>query len=126
MEFCTAINCMSGQTQLPVLYFLRDRFKARYVDMITESGPDLILAKQTSLTLVQSILARVALSIQRHGSAGIAIVGHHECCGNPASKVEQMWHLQDAVRFLQKHYPDQEIIALWVDENDRVTEVKVE
>ena len=126
MEFCTAVNCMSGTTQLPVIYFLRDRFKARYVDMITEPGPDLILAKQTSLTLVQSILARVDISVHGHESRGIAVVGHHECSGNAASKVEQMWHLQDAVHFLKKHYADVEIIALWVDENDRVTEVKVE
>ena len=126
MEFCTAINCMSGQTQLPVLYFLRERFKATYVDMITEPGPDLILAKQTSLTLVQSILSRVDISVRGHGSRGIGVVAHHECSGNPAGKTEQMVHLQGAVRFLKMHYADVEIIALWVDENGRVTEVKVE
>jgi hypothetical protein len=126
MEFCTAINCMSGQIQLPVLHFLRDRFQATYVDMITEPGPDLILAKQTSLTLVQSILARVDISIHSHGSAGVAIVGHHECSGNPADKAEQLPHLRSAVQFLKMHYPNVEIIALWVDEHGRVTEVEME
>ena len=80
----------------------------------------------SSLTLVQSILARLEISVHDHHSEGIAVVGHHGCAGNPASKVEQLWHLQDAVHFLRKHYPDKAIIALWVDENWRVTEVKVE
>ena len=126
MEFCTAINCMSGQTQLPVLYFLRDRFKAKFVDTVTEPGPLLILAKQTSLTLVQSILDRVNISIHQHHSGGIAIVGHDGCSGNPASKAEQWHQFPAAVRFLKLHYPDVEIIALWVDEHWRVTEVLID
>jgi len=126
MDFCTAINCMDGRTQFPVLYFLRDRFKAKYVDMITEPGPNLILAKQTSLTLVQSILDRIEISVNHHHSEGIAVVGHHGCAGNPAARAEQLSHLHAAVSFLRNHYADKEIIALWVDENWRVTEVKAE
>ena len=126
MDFCTTINCMDGRTQLPVNEYLRRRFKATYVDTITEPGPNLILAKQTSLTLVKSILDRIEISVHHHHSEGIAVVGHHGCAGNPAGKEEQLSHLKDAVHFLKNYYADKEIIALWVDENWRVTEMKME
>jgi len=40
MEFCTAINCMDGRVQIPVISFLEERFNARYVDVISEPGPN--------------------------------------------------------------------------------------
>ena len=36
--FATAINCMDGRVQLPVIKFLQERFKAEYVDIISEPG----------------------------------------------------------------------------------------
>ena len=46
MSFCTAINCMDGRTQLPVIEFLKDKFGVEFVDTITEPGPVRILADQ--------------------------------------------------------------------------------
>jgi len=40
MIFCTAVNCMDGRVQLPVINYLKERFSANYVDMITEPGPN--------------------------------------------------------------------------------------
>ena len=42
MSFCTAINCMDGRVQLPVIRFLQERFKVDYVDVISEPGPNLL------------------------------------------------------------------------------------
>lgn len=122
MRFCTAINCMDGRVQLPVINYLCDRFEAAYVDSITEPGPNRILAMQDDPALVRSILARVGISIQKHSSAGIAVAGHRDCAGNTASREEQYMHLRDAVRFLRRRYPGIPIIGLWVDENLHVHE----
>ncbi len=123
MRFCTAINCMDGRVQLPVINYLRERFSADYVDSVTEPGPNLILARQEPEALVQSILARVTISIKRHSSVGIALVGHYNCAGNPASKEEQVQHLLAAVKFLRQQYAGIPIIALWVDETWQVNEI---
>ncbi|MFC1515486.1 carbonic anhydrase [Thermodesulfobacteriota bacterium] len=123
MEFCTAINCMDGRTQLPVINFLKDRFNAQYVDVVTEPGTNLILGKQTDRRLVESIFNRVDISLNHHHSKGLAVVGHYDCAGNPAEKSEQISHLKDAVTFLEDNYPKTEIIALWVDENWNVNEI---
>ncbi len=41
MSFCTAINCMDGRTQLPVIEFLKNKLSVEYVDTVTEPGPHL-------------------------------------------------------------------------------------
>lgn len=123
MRFCTVINCMDGRVQLPVINYLRERFEAAYVDTITEPGPNRILALRDDPELVRSILARVGISLQKHFSVGIAVAGHHDCAGNPASREEQCLHLRDAMRFLRRQHPGIPVIALWVEENRHVQEI---
>ena len=43
--FATAINCMDGRTQEPIISWAKKAFEVDYVDAITEPGPDKILAE---------------------------------------------------------------------------------
>lgn len=115
-SFCTAINCMDGRVQMPVSTFLRERFGVDYVDEITEPGPNCILANGEDAVCAESILRRVRISVERHGSVGIAVVGHHDCAGNPAPKDEQIEQVNRAVALLRDRFPGVEIIGIWVDE----------
>jgi hypothetical protein len=115
---------MDGRVQLPVIQFLKERFNANYVDMITEPGPNLILSKQTEKDKINSIINRVEISLKKHHSKGIAIVGHHDCAGNPAEKDHQVSHIQKSIKFFKKQYRDIEIIGLWIDADWRVSEIK--
>ena len=106
---------MDGRVQLPVIQYLQKRFNVDFVDSVTEAGPNLVLSEAEDPGLVQSILTRVNVSVEHHGSAGIAIVGHHSCIGNPASWDEQVVHTQNAVRLLRQQYNNVEVTGLWVD-----------
>ena len=123
MKFCTVINCMDGRTQLPVITYLQKRFNAKYVDSITEPGPNLILSKQSDSYLVESILARLKISVEKHKSVGVAVVGHYDCAGNPAKKEEQIQHIEESIKCIQQQYTELEIIGLWVGENWEVQEI---
>jgi carbonic anhydrase len=123
MTFCTAINCMDGRVQQPVIRYMQKRFDADVVDAITEPGPNKILAVGTDLSKIQSILERLEISIEVHESIGIAIIGHHDCEGNPAAEKEQLILLKKAVNFLKQKYDNIEIIGLWVDDNWTVHEL---
>jgi len=123
MSFCTVINCMDGRVQLPVIKYLQKRFKVEYVDSITEAGPNLILSEQNNPVLVKSVLERLKISIENHNSVGVAIVGHHDCAGNPAPQSDQIIHIQKAIQFLRQQYENIEIIGLWIDKNWEVHEV---
>ena len=123
MRFCTVINCMDGRVQLPVIRYLQKRFNVEYVDSITEAGPNLILSEEKSITSIQSILERLKISIEHHNSVGVAIVGHHDCAGNPVPQNDQIIHIQKAIQFLRQQYENIEIIGLWIDKNWEVHEV---
>ena len=114
MEFCTAINCMDGRVQLPVIQYLMDRVGVRHVDSVTEPGPVRILAERDEPALVASILARVRVSVERHGSRHVAVVAHHDCTGNPLPREQQLGQLAAAVAFLREAVPTAEVFGLWV------------
>ncbi len=123
MRFCTAINCMDGRIQLPVIRYLQERFGVEHVDSITEAGPNLILAEGKPAASVRAILERLRISIESHNSLGVAVAGHHDCAGNPAAEDDQIVHIRKAAEFLRRHYPNAEIIGLWVDKDWEVREV---
>jgi len=122
-EFCTVVNCMDGRVQDPVGAYCRKRFRVSFVDTVTEAGPCLLLSCRQGSEAARSILRRVEVSVAEHNSQGIAVVGHHDCAGNPAPMEEQIASLRTAVSFLHERFSGVEVIALWVDEEWRVREV---
>jgi len=123
MKFCTVVNCMDGRVQVPVLEYLRKRFNVTYVDMITEPGPNKILSNLSESYAVKSIFKRIHISIGKHNSIGIAVVGHYDCAGNPNPKEQQNIQTLKAVNAIKKRFGNMEIIGLWVDENRKVNEI---
>ena len=123
MSFCTVANCIDGRIQIPVIRYLQKRFNVEYVDSITESGINLVLAERKNAVLVQTIIGRMNISVNQHDSIGIAVVGHYDCAINKAPKNVQSMHTKKAIQFLRKQYENIEIIGLWVDRNWDVHEV---
>jgi carbonic anhydrase len=123
MSFLTAVNCMDGRVQLPIISYLKERFGVSYVDVVTEAGPVRPLAEGQESREVESIVSRVNVSIQKHKSKGIAVVAHHDCAGNPAPEARQHEQLHAAVDYLASRYPASEVIGLWVDGSWIVHEV---
>lgn len=119
-KFVTVVNCIDGRTQLCVSEWLRRRFAADYVDSITEPGPDGILAAGQDEVTIAAIRRRVEISVNAHGSQLVAIVGHHDCAGNPVDKTTHLYQLQQAYDAIQTWGFPVEVICLWVDENWQV------
>ncbi len=53
--FATAINCIDGRVQKPVMEFAISKFKVDYVVMITEPGSDKILSENKTFDVIESI-----------------------------------------------------------------------
>lgn len=119
-KFATAINCMDGRTQLPVNDWMKKEYHVDYVDTITEPGPIRILADNRD---VESIKKRVLISVNKHGSKNVAIVGHHDCAGNPVDKATQLSHIEGAVKTVRSWGLGVNIVGLWVDERWLVNKV---
>jgi hypothetical protein len=111
---------MDGRVQDAVKNYMQKTYGVDYVDMVTEPGPNKILAGPASgcpsdKAIIENIKKRVEISIGHHGSKVVAIVGHFGCAGNPAEKQEQITHLQKAKKTVEAFSLPAEIILLWVD-----------
>jgi carbonic anhydrase len=116
-KFVTAINCMDGRVQLPVLEWMKKEYRADYVDMITEPGPNKILAGNKADQDVVSIRKRVDISVKKHSSKIIAITGHYDCAGNPVEKETQLLQINTSVKTIKSWGFDVLVIGLWVDDH---------
>ena len=115
-EFATVINCIDGRAQNPVIEYMQKSFSVTYVDMITEPGPNKILAEGKDANIIESLKKKVAISVEKHNSKIIALAAHYDCAGNPESEDVQKEHLRKAVSVIASWgFPVKKIIALWLD-----------
>jgi hypothetical protein len=122
-QFATAINCLDGRVQAPVIIYMKTKYDVDYVDMITEPGPNQILAENNDVVLIESIKNRVAISVEKHNSKIIAIAGHYDCASNPTSEENQKRQISGAKNNIRKWYPNLKIIGLWITKNWIIYEV---
>ena len=125
MSFFTAVNCMDGRVQLPVISYLKGKFGVLYVDVVSEPGPIRFLAEAPESQEVKSIFRRIDISVGKHQSPGIAVIGHHDCAGNPVPEARQREQLEAALDRLAARYPSCQLLGLWVDGSWKVHEVSV-
>lgn len=114
-NFACAIDCMDGRVQDAVKNYIVKKCGVDFVDVITEPGPNKILAENKDSVIIKNIKKRVAVSVKHHGAKTIAIVGHFGCAGNPAPKEKQIKHLKEAKKAVESFGFNAKIILLWVD-----------
>ena len=114
-KFSCAINCMDGRVQDAVKNYMQKNYGVDYVDMVTEPGPNKILADNLDFSIIENIKKRVEVSVHHHGSKVVAIVGHFGCAGNPTEKEEQIKHLKKAEEIVKSFGFPVETVLLWVD-----------
>lgn len=114
-KFACVINCMDGRVQDAVKNYMQKNYSVDFVDMVTEPGPNKILADNLDKVIIENIKKRVEISVHHHGSKVIAIVGHFGCAGNPTEKEEQIQHLKKAEEIVKSFGFEAEIVILWVD-----------
>ena len=115
--FVTAINCIDGRAQKPVTEFVIRKFRADYVDLITEPGPDRFLSENKALDIVESIKRRTLISIEKHNSKIVIIVGHYDCAVNSVEEGEHRIQIMEAVKKIKEWDFKVDVYGVWVDED---------
>jgi hypothetical protein len=119
-KFATAINCMDGRVQQPVIDFIQKTFSVDYVDMITLPGPNKILAEGKEKALIELIRNCLEISLFRHQSELVAIAGHYDCAGNPGDEATQLQDILRAMEVVASWFSNVKIIGLWIDASWKV------
>jgi len=114
-SFGTAINCIDGRVQEPVAQWMRQTLGVTYVDAITEPGPDKALTQGTMRQL-EGIRDRLAVSLTAHKSVVVAVVGHHDCRGNPVSRERHLELIKKSLEVVASWGVRVRLLGLWVNE----------
>ena len=125
-KFGTAISCMDGRIQLPVINYLKAKFGIDFVDIITELGPNKQLSEGTDLQAIERIKRCLAISMEKHGSKFVILSAHHDCAGNPEEKEIQLKQLLSSIELIKSWNLDVKIIGLWIDEQWKANEISLE
>ncbi|MDD3374415.1 MAG: hypothetical protein PHY73_01660 [Candidatus Omnitrophica bacterium] len=113
----TCLNCMDGRVQLPVLNWIQEKYNIDFVDVITEAGMDGVIASQEN---IDEIIRSIKISVNINKSIRIFLVGHHDCRGNSVDEGAHHEHIIKAVARLKVHWPEFEIVGLWVNSHWQV------
>lgn len=123
-KFGTAINCIDGRTQEVVINHMKKTYNIDGVDMVTFPGVDGIFSSQMrSEEVITPIRKAVSISIEKHGSRIIAVVGHHDCAGNPGDREHHYMHIQKAIREVSLWNFPAQVIGLYVNDKREIEKV---
>lgn len=120
--FVTAINCIDGRVQLPVIHYMQKEYGADFVDNITIPGPEKHISMK-DMNLVERIKERIWISANAHHSKMLAIVGHSDCTANPITDDEHKHEIKMLVEEVKTWGLPMEIVGLFVDSSWNVQPV---
>lgn len=114
LKFATCLNCIDGRFQIPVITWITQNYDVDYVDMITEAGMNGLLASKYFDP--SHVLRRLAISISKHNSNTIFIVGHFDCAANSVKEEVQKKQIKKAVERIKNYTLSCQVIGIWVSE----------
>ena len=123
-RFGTAINCIDGRTQEPVIDFMKEKYDIDGVDMVTFPGVDGIISRPENSDEVALLRNAVSISIEKHRSRIIAVVGHFDCAGNPGNREHHYAHIRSAVNEVTSWNFPAQVFGFYVNEKQQIEEVK--
>jgi len=112
---------MDGRAQLPVISWIQEDCSAEYVDMITEAGADGYLVKHDRIP--DAVLNKIKISVQKHGSYRIFVVGHYDCAGHPVNEETHRKDIIASVDKIKKSFPDCAVFGLWLSDKWEVERI---
>jgi hypothetical protein len=123
-KFGTAINCIDGRTQEVVINHMKQNYNIDGVDMVTFPGADGIFSSDERSAELALIRTAVSISIEKHGSRIIAVIGHYDCAGNPGDREHHYTHIRKAMHKVTSWNFPAQVVGLYVNDRREIEQVK--
>lgn len=123
-KFGTAINCIDGRTHQAVIDFMKQNQGVDGVDIITFPGADGIFSSEERYAEMALAKKAVSISVEKHGSVVMAVVGHHDCAGNPGDREHHYAHLRKAMLEVALWNFPVKVVGLYVNDKWEIEEVR--
>lgn len=121
MSFATCLNCIDGRTHLPLINWIRDKYKVEFVDLITEPG--MIEQLACGFQANSSLITKVQLSLEKHQPKLIIAAGHYDCAGCSKNNFEHKKDIDRAVANVMQLFPGIPVSGVWINDTWNVEEV---
>jgi hypothetical protein len=92
--------------------------------MITEPGVDAFISSSTEEKLME-LREKISISVKKHESDFIAIVGHHDCKKNIVSDNEHKKQVRTSVERVRKWFPECTVIGLFIEKDMTIKEYEI-
>lgn len=123
LRFGTLVTCIDGRVQRPTILWMREQYGIDFVDVISEPGPDKLLA-ESGPEVTDSVQKKVAFSVQAHVSRIVGICGHFDCAGNPATPEEHRVQIRQSVELARSWGLAAQVVGLWLNEHWQIEVVE--
>jgi len=123
-KFGVCLTCIDGRIQLPTIKWITQNYNVNYVDIITEPGMDGLLADYPFDP--SRILKNLTISINKHNSDIIFIVGHYDCAANPVKENVHSEQIMKCVNRIANYTSFCSIVGLYVSEDFLVKKITEE
>jgi len=120
-NFVICLNCVDGRVQLPVIHWIKAKYKVDYVDMITNAGMDRVLADENAD--IEKVLGTIDLLLDRNETNSVFIVGHYDCLGNSVDEKTHKELICAAAERLKSSKSICRVIGLWVSKESVVEKI---
>ncbi|OGZ68976.1 MAG: hypothetical protein A3D44_00215 [Candidatus Staskawiczbacteria bacterium RIFCSPHIGHO2_02_FULL_42_22] len=121
-----AIACMDGKAYPAVIAWQKKTYHLDSVDLITDAGPDGIVAQNKNSPIIANIQKNLELSIHGHQSRILVLAAHENCLGDPVSTEEHCEHLRKAKKIIEGfEFKELEKIVLVLVKKDRKTVIEI-
>ncbi|MFL6498758.1 MAG: carbonic anhydrase, partial [Nitrososphaera sp.] len=107
----------------PVIDYIRQKYAVDIVDMITFPGADGIFSDDSRNMELSLAKQSASISVEKHKSRIIAIVGHYDCAGNPGDKNYHSVQVRKAVEEISLWKLTAKVIGLYVNEKWQLEEI---
>lgn len=98
--FGAALTCIDGRITGLVVDRLRTTWGVDHVDVVTTPGPE-----TPSALAAPHLWDALQVSVDRHGTHEVAVVGHTDCAANPAADDDRRRQIRDAVAVARTRLP---------------------
>ena len=102
---------------------MKQKYNIDGVDMVTFPGVDGIISSRKNSDKIELIRRAVSISIEKHHSHIIAVIGHFDCAGNPGDKEHHYAHIRKAVHEVSSWNFDAEVAGYYVNDKQQIEEV---
>lgn len=103
---------------------MKKNFGIDGVDIVTFPGADGIFSDKARTTEVALARRAVSISVEKHGSNVIAVVGHHDCAGNPGDMNYHHGQIRRAIEEVSSWNLHSVVVGLYLNEKWHVEKVK--